>query len=115
MYILDRFLLNALFFFVLSLIFPSYLTTQGLPAALVASLLFALVNAFLRFILLLLNIRTTYLNYFAFSFFINLLMIYLVSAILRPTFGVSGFLQAAIIAFLITVFNMYFPFRGSNN
>lgn len=113
MFMLDRFLLNVLFFLLLSLVFPSYLTMEGISSALVASLLFAFVNTFLKFILVMLNFRPNFLNYAAFSFIINLLMIYLISALLRPAFGVSGFLQATIVSLLITVFNLFFPFRRS--
>lgn len=98
--------LNAVFFILLSLLVPSYLTVEGLPAALAASLLFALVNTFLRPVVFLLTLPVNLITFGLFSFIINGIMIYLVSAILKPSFGVSGFFQAVIIAFFISIFNV---------
>jgi len=102
---LAKIVLNAIFFILLSLTIPSYITVDGLSASLAASLLFALVNAFLRPILVLLTLPLNILTFGLFSFITNGLLIYLVSAILRPAFGVSGFWEAVLIAFLISIFN----------
>jgi putative membrane protein len=102
-----KIVLNAVFFYLLFLIVPDYLTVDGLGAALAASLLFAMVNAFLRQILILLTLPLNILTYSLFSFIINCFLIYLVSAILRPSFGVSGFWQAVLIAILFSVFNLF--------
>jgi putative membrane protein len=98
--------LNGVFFFLLSLAVPSYLTVEGFPAALAASLLFALVNTFLKPLFLLMTLPLNILTFGLFTLVVNGFMIYLVSAILRPNFGVSGFLQAVIIALLISIFNL---------
>lgn len=101
-----KLILNAIFVFLLSLIIPSYLTVEGFPSALAASLLFAIVNAFLKPLFLILTLPLNILTFGLFTFIVNGFMIYLVSVILRPYFGVSGFFQAVVIAFLISVFNL---------
>lgn len=106
MKIFIKILLNAIFFLMLSFVIPSYITVEGLPAALAASLLFAIVNTFLRPIIFLLTLPINLLTLGLFSFVINGMMIYLVSAILRPAFGVSGFLQAVVVAFFLSLFNV---------
>lgn len=98
--------LNAIFFLLLSFLVPSYLTVEGLKAALAASLLFAIVNTFLRPVIFFLTLPINILTFGLFSFVINGLMIYLVSAILRPAFGVSGFFQAVVVAFFLSIFNI---------
>lgn len=98
--------LNGVFFFLLSLAIPSYLTVEGFSAALAASLLFALVNAFLKPLFLLMTLPLNILTFGLFTLVVNGFMIYLVSAILRPYFGVSGFFQAVVIALLISIFNV---------
>ena len=57
----------------------------------VASLLLGILNAVVRPILLTLALPLLILTLGLFTFFINALLLYLVSAIMQPYFSVSGF------------------------
>ncbi len=114
MKLLTRIVLNAIFFLLLSAVIPGYISVDGFSAALVASLLFAIVNSLLKPLLVILTLPLNILTFGAFTFVINGFLIYLVSVILKPKFGVSGFFHAIIVAILLSAFNILLNFWNSD-
>ena len=72
----------------------------------VASLLLGILNAVVRPILLTLALPLLVLSLGLFTFFINALLLYLVSAIMQPYFVVTGFWGAFWGAFIISIVSL---------
>lgn len=88
----------------------AYLSNQTLlqvkefwPAALIAALLLALVNAVVKPIVSLLSLPVTILTLGLFSLVINALMLYLVAYLVGPGVNTTGFLQTVAAALIIAV------------
>lgn len=106
MKIIAKILLIGLFFLTISYVLPSFIKVSGIEAAFVAALVFALMNAFVKPILLLFTLPLNVLTLGLFTLVINGIVIYLVSLILRPHFQVAGFLQAIAVALMVSVFSL---------
>lgn len=87
--------------------FPDLLFVENFQTALIASLLFALLNAFLKPVLVLITLPINILTLGIFTFIINGSLIYLVSWILKPGFEVRGFLNAVLVAILVSLFSLF--------
>lgn len=101
--IILRWLINALGLVVVSRIVPGFEVT-GFYSALIAALILGLVNATIRWILLILTLPINILTLGLFTFVINALMILFVSTIVKG-FNVDGFVPAfwaAIILWIIS-------------
>jgi len=104
MYVLLRWVINALALLVVANIVPGF-EVSGLWAALIAALLLGLANAIIRPILLILTLPINILTLGLFTFVINALMIWLVSTIVKG-FEVSGFVPALLAAFILWVVSL---------
>ena len=92
---------SALTLILVSQLVPGF-QLENFTTALVAALIFGLINAILKPILLLLTLPINLLTLGLFSFVINALLL-LLAANLTPGFGVDGFGTALIASILITV------------
>jgi putative membrane protein len=98
---LARVLVNALAIYVAAAVVPGVEIT-GVLAALVAGLVFGLVNAFVRPVLLVLTLPLTLLTLGLFLFVLNAFCFWLTSALVKG-FDVHGFWAALFGALLVSV------------
>lgn len=77
---------------------------EGIETALLAALVFGLVNAIIRPVLLLLSLPLTILTLGLFTFVVNALML-LLTAFILPGFVITGFWVAVLAAILISLFS----------
>jgi putative membrane protein len=98
---LARVLVNALAIYLAAAIVPGVEIT-GVLAALVAGLVFGLVNAFVRPVLLVLTLPLTLLTLGLFLFVLNAFCFWLTSALVKG-FDVHGFWAALFGALLVSV------------
>ncbi|MDD2310596.1 MAG: phage holin family protein [Desulfuromonadaceae bacterium] len=102
--------LNSLALFIVMKLIPG-IRIEHFQTLLLATLVIALLNAFLRPIIVLLTLPVTVLTLGLFTLVINALIFYL-AAHLVPGFHVTGFGAAFIAAFLFSLFsfllNMFF-------
>jgi putative membrane protein len=98
---LARVLVNALAIYLAAAIVPGVEIT-GVLAALVAGLVFGLVNAFVRPVLLVLTLPLTLLTLGLFLFVLNAFCFWLTSAVVKG-FDVHGFWAALFGALLVSV------------
>lgn len=106
MRILIRIIFNSLFFLLLSYLFPEYIKVPGFVDALIVSLLFGLVNTFIKPLILLITLPINILTLGLFSIFINAALLYLISLVLGPRFELMGFTAALIAAVSLSIFNV---------
>ena len=104
MYIILRWVINALALLVVANIVPGF-HVSGLYAALIAALILGLVNAVIRPILLLLTLPINILTLGLFTFVVNALMIWLVATIVKG-FEVQGFVPALLAALILFVISL---------
>jgi putative membrane protein len=98
---LARVLVNALAIYLAAAVVPGVEIT-GVLAALVAGLVFGLVNAFVRPVLLVLTLPLTLLTLGLFLFVLNAFCFWLTSAVVKG-FDVHGFWAALFGALLVSV------------
>jgi len=101
MYLLFRWLVNALALLAIAMIVPGFHVSSFLTA-LLAALVLGLVNALIRPILFILTLPVTIITLGLFAFVVNALMIWLVSTVV-PGFQVDGFVPALLAAILLWV------------
>lgn len=97
-------LLNAVLFVFLSWLIPNF-NVSSLGAAILASIVLAIVNMIVRPILVILTLPATILSLGLFLFIINALMLLLTHQVMGDGFVVGNFGTAIIVAFLMTVLN----------
>jgi putative membrane protein len=100
---LSHWLLGAVALYLVAQIVPG-ISLSGFGAALIAALVFGMVNATLGFVLQVVSIPITLLTLGLFYFVINALMLKLAAALV-PGFSCRGFLPAFLGAILLTVIN----------
>jgi putative membrane protein len=100
---LIHWLLGAVALYLVAQIVPG-ISLSGFGAALIAALVFGVVNATLGFVLQVVSIPITLLTLGLFYFVINALMLKLAAALV-PGFTCRGFLPALLGAILLTVIN----------
>ncbi|HSY13269.1 MAG TPA: phage holin family protein [Verrucomicrobiae bacterium] len=105
MRLLLNWLLSAIGLLIVSYIMPGF-HVSGFGAALIAALVIGLVNATLGLFLKIVTFPLTILTLGIFWWIINALMLLFASAILRPSFIVSGFLPAFLGAIVLSLVNM---------
>ena len=113
MYWLARWVLNALCLLLVSEIVPGITFSSGWSLA-ITVIIFGLINALIRPIILLLTLPINVLTLGIFTLFINALMFWLTSSIVKG-FEISNFTAAfwgAVVYWLLTMFINYF---GNNS
>ena len=101
MYLLFRWIVNALALLAIAMIVPGFHVASFL-VALLAALVLGLVNALIRPIVIILTLPATIITLGLFAFVVNALMIWLVSTVV-PGFTVDGFVPALLAALLLWV------------
>jgi putative membrane protein len=105
MRLLVNWVLSAIGLLIVSYVMPGF-HISGLGAALLAALVIGLVNATLGLFLKVLTFPLTILTLGVFWWVINALMLLFASAILRPSFYVTGFWPAFLGAIVLSLVNM---------
>ncbi len=103
--ILINWIVNAMVIFSVAYIMPG-VHVANFTSALVVALVLGVINAFLKPVLLILTLPITILTLGLFAFFINALLILLVSKIV-PGFIVDGFLWALIFGIVLSIANTF--------
>jgi putative membrane protein len=103
MHIILNLLINAVAIIVAAYLLPG-VHVVDFTAALIAAIVLALVNAFLKPILVILTLPLTLLTFGLFILILNVLLVLLVSAIV-PGFEVDGFLWAILFSIVLWVVN----------
>jgi len=105
MRLLLNWLLSAIGLMLVSYVMPGF-HVRGFGAALIAALVIGLVNATLGLFLKIITFPLTVLTLGIFWWVINALMLLFASALLRPSFEVTGFLPAFVGAIVLSLVNM---------
>lgn len=101
----------------LAIIIAAYLVPGvqvTLVGALIAAVVLAALNLFIRPILLVLTLPINIITLGLFSFVINALLVWLASAVV-PGFAVAGFLSAFIYALVLAIVNWVFHLWAETN
>ncbi|WP_318617746.1 phage holin family protein [Sporosarcina sp. YIM B06819] len=101
-----KILLNAVFFLVLSWLIPSFIVSS-IWTAILASVVLAIINVIVRPILIILTLPATIITLGLFLFVINALMLLLTNKIIGDGFIIEGFGTALVVAFLMTLLNIF--------
>jgi putative membrane protein len=101
MHLLIRLIINAIVFYLIALYVPGF-HISGWTAAIIAAVIFGLVNAIIRPIVLLLSLPATILTLGLFVIVVNALMFWL-TVWITPGFKVDGFMPALIGGVIMTV------------
>jgi putative membrane protein len=104
MRLLLNWLLSALGLLIVSYFMPGF-HVRGFGAALIAALVIGLVNATLGLFLKIITLPLTILTLGIFWWVINALMLLFASAILAPSFVVTGFWPAFLGAIVLSLIN----------
>lgn len=103
-------MINIIVNMVILMTLAGYLHTMvhlsGIGAAFGASVVLAILNTFVRPVLLLFSLPATILTLGFFIFVINALMLLLTSAILGPAFELDGFGSALMVAIIMALCQM---------
>jgi putative membrane protein len=105
MRLLLNWLVSAVSLLIVSYVMPGF-HVSGFKAALIAALLIGLVNATLGLFLKIITLPLTFLTLGLFWWVINALMLLFASALLRPSFVVTGFWPAFLGAIVLSLVNM---------
>ena len=98
-------LANALVLMVVATIFSGF-EISGFGAAIIASVILAVLNTIVRPILVLLTLPVTFITLGLFLFVINAITLMLTAALMGDAFNISGFGLAIIAAIVISLLNM---------
>ncbi|MBC5815251.1 MAG: phage holin family protein [Candidatus Eremiobacteraeota bacterium] len=104
MHLLIRLIVNAIVFYLIATYVPGF-SIHSFGTALIAAVVFGIVNAIIRPILLLISLPITIITLGLFTIIINALMFWL-TVVLVPGFTVSGFvpvLEGAIIMMVVSL------------
>lgn len=99
-------LLNALLFLFLSWLIPSFVVSS-VGAAILASIVLAIVNFFVRPILIFLTLPATIVTLGLFLFVINALMLQLTHKVMGDGFVLESFGTALLVAISMTLLNIF--------
>lgn len=103
MYLLSRWILNALLLMAVAYIVPG-IAVSGVYVALIVAILLGLVNAIIRPVLIVLTLPINVLTLGLFVFVINGLLFWFVASFVEG-FSVDGFVPAFVGALLLTAFS----------
>lgn len=98
-------LLNSLILIVVA----GYIDTfhlEGIGAAIIASLIIAILNVIVKPILVILTLPVTILSLGLFLFVINAITLYLTQALMGDSFIIDGFGTAVLAAIIISILNL---------
>ncbi|MDX5474691.1 MAG: phage holin family protein [Bacillaceae bacterium] len=98
-------LANALVLMVVATIFSGF-EISGFGAAIIASVILAVLNTIVRPILVLLTLPVTFITLGLFLFVINAITLMLTATLMGDAFNISGFGLAIIAAIVISLLNM---------
>ena len=98
-------LANALVLMVVATIFSGF-EISGFGAAIIASVILAVLNTIVRPLLVLLTLPVTFITLGLFLFVINAITLMLTAALMGDAFNISGFGLAIIAAIVISLLNM---------
>jgi putative membrane protein len=101
MHLLIRLIINAIVLYLIARYVPGF-QISGFTAAIIAAIIFGLVNAVIRPIVLLLSLPATILTLGLFVIIVNALMFWL-TVWITPGFHVSGFVPALIGGIIMTI------------
>lgn len=104
MYIIFRWVINAVALLLIAYLIPGF-EVLSFYSALIAALVLGLVNALVRPFLLIITFPITIVTLGLFIFVVNALMIWLVSTMVKG-FEVSGFVPALLVALLMWAVGM---------
>lgn len=104
MYIIFRWVINAVALLLIAYLVPGF-AVLTFYSALIAALVLGLVNALVRPFLLIITFPVTVVTLGLFIFVVNALMIWLVSTMVKG-FEVTGFVPALIVALLMWAVSM---------
>jgi len=105
MHFIIRLLINALALWLIAKYVPGFYMAGGVWTPIIAALIFGIVNALVRPIVLLLTLPISILTLGLFVIIVNALMFWLVTWI-TPNFKVSGFVPALIGALIMMVVSL---------
>ncbi len=105
MHFIIRLLVNALALWLIARYVPGFSMTGGIWTPIIAALIFGIVNALVRPLVLLLTLPISILTLGLFVIVVNALMFWLVTW-LTPNFKVSGFVPALIGALIMMVVSL---------
>lgn len=103
--ILINWIVSAMVVFSVAYIMPG-VHVESFSVALVAALIFGIINAFVKPVLVILTLPITIITLGLFYFVLNALLILFVSSIV-PGFSVSGFLWALIFGIVLSIANTF--------
>jgi|SRR5579884_1559079 len=101
MHLLIRLIINAIVFYLIAIYVPGF-HISGWTAAIIAAVIFGLVNAIIRPVVLLLSLPATILTLGLFVIIVNALMFWL-TVWITPGFKVDGFMPALIGGIIMTI------------
>lgn len=101
MHLLLRLIINAIVFYLIAIYVPGFHISGFMPAV-IAAIIFGLVNAVIRPIVLLLSLPATILTLGLFVIIVNALMFWL-TVWITPGFKVDGFVPALIGGVIMTI------------
>lgn len=104
MHLLLRLLINALAFYLIARFVPGF-HVSSFTAALIAALIFGVVNAIVRPLVILITLPLTILTLGIFILIVNALMIWL-TALIAPGLRIDGFMPAFIGGIIMMVVSM---------
>ncbi len=102
-----RWLITGITIFGIAYYLPSLIKVTSITAALIASLLLAFINAFVRPVVVFITMPLKFLTLGMITFVVNALMLYLVSYLLGGSFIIMGVWQAIAAAFLISLISTF--------
>jgi len=97
--------LNAIALIVVAQLFDSF-HLEGFGAAVIASIILALLNVIIKPFLVLLTLPITVLSLGLFLFVINAITLMITQAVMGPSFEIEGFGTAVIAAIIISLINV---------
>jgi len=100
-----RILINAVFFLLLSYLISGFVV-KSIGAAIIASIVLAIVNILVRPILILFTLPATIVTLGLFLFVVNALMLLLTNKMVGTGFIIDGFGTALLIAILMSLLNL---------
>jgi len=106
-----RLLIMAGVIFGVATLLPNLVEVTGFQAALLAAVVLALVNAFIRPIVLIFTLPINFMTLGLFSLVVNALMLYIV-AYTVDGFLIVGFWQAIVAALLISIVSSFLTKRA---
>ncbi|HEY4566682.1 hypothetical protein GOP80_02655 [Planococcaceae bacterium Storch 2/2-2] len=102
---INSIILNALFFMIISWLFPTFVV-EDFGAALVASFVLSIANILIRPFLFILTLPINILTLGMFSFILNAVMLLLVNKVTGAGFHINGFGSALLVALMMSFLNV---------